>query len=126
MATLIHASGKIEAITPNNGTVFSGTEIHTLVDGLLECLVLPDGRLMWIDEEGKLKGRLPNLVATFMALEVLQHGDVIVGDAVITTRAEAGEDDKDDDDEDILGDDDEDSEDDDDEDSEGDDEGGHV
>jgi hypothetical protein len=108
MATLIHPSGKIEAIMPTNGNAFTANELHTLVDGYLECLALPDGRLMWLDEEGKLKGKLPNLVATFMALEVLQHGDVIVGDAVITTHAEAGEDDKDDDDEDILGDDDED------------------
>jgi hypothetical protein len=125
MATLIHPSGKIEAITPTNGTPFTAHEIHTLVDGLLECLALPDGRLMWIDEEGKLKRKLTNVVATLMALDVLLHGDVIVGDAVITTRAEAGEDDKDDDDEDILGDDDEDSEDDD-EDSEDDDEGDYV
>jgi hypothetical protein len=97
MAIRIVPSGAITTITPNNGTIFTANEIHTLVDGYLECLVLPDGRLMWIDEEGKLKRKLPNLVATFMALDVLQRGDVIVGDAVMTTRAEAGEDDDEDD-----------------------------
>jgi hypothetical protein len=99
MAIRITPVGAITTVTPNNGNVFTANDIHTLVDGLLECLVLPDGRLMWIDEEGKLKGKLPNLVATFMALTVLQQGDVIVGDAVITTRAEAGEAGEDEDDE---------------------------
>jgi hypothetical protein len=91
MATLIHPSGKIEAIMPTNGNAFTANEIHALVDGYLECLTLPDGRLMWLDEEGKLKEKVLNLVATFLALDVLQHGDTIVGTAVITTRAEAGE-----------------------------------
>jgi len=91
MATLILPSGKIRAVTPKNGTVFTADELHTLVDGYLECIYLPDGRLIWIDEEGKLKGKQPNMVATFLALDVLQRGDLIVGDAVITSLAEAGE-----------------------------------
>jgi len=92
MATLITPSGKIIAVTPKDSTTsFTANEIHTLVDGDLECVRLRDGRLMWIDEEGKLKRKQPNMVATFMALDVLQRGDVIVGNAVITTLAEAGE-----------------------------------
>lgn len=91
MATLLTPSGKIEAITPNNGVSFWGDELYRLVGGYLECIRLPDGRIMWFDEEGKLKGKPPNMVATFMALDVLPIGDVIVGNVVITTLAEAGE-----------------------------------
>jgi len=70
---------------------FSANEIQKLVDGYLECVRLRDGRLMWFDEEGKLKGKPANLVATMLAPDVLPIGDVIVGNAVITTLAEAGE-----------------------------------
>ncbi|MGB8344715.1 MAG: DUF3846 domain-containing protein, partial [Ktedonobacteraceae bacterium] len=62
-----------------------------LVDGYLECVYLRDGRIMWINEEGKLQGLQPNMIATFLALKVLQRGDLIVGNAVITSLAEAGE-----------------------------------
>jgi drug/metabolite transporter superfamily protein YnfA len=91
MATLITASGKVEAITLRNGATFSADEIHELVGGYLECVRLRDGRIMWFDEEGKLKGKPPNMVATFIALDALARDDVIVGHAVITTLAEAGE-----------------------------------
>ena len=91
MATLIAPAGKITAVTPKDGTAFTANEIHTLVDGDLECVRLRDGRLMWIDEEGKLKRKQPNMVATFLALDVLQHGDLIVGPAVITALAEVDE-----------------------------------
>jgi len=91
MAILISPAGKMNKISPQNGTAFTADELHILVDGYLECVYLPDGRLMWIDEEGKLKGKQPNMVATFLALEVLQRGDLIVGPAVITTLRETGE-----------------------------------
>jgi hypothetical protein len=92
MATLITPSGKLEAITPTNGVTFTGDELHDLVDGFLECVYLSDSLILWIDEEGKLHGKQPNMVATLLALDVLQHDDVIVGTAVLTTRIEAGED----------------------------------
>ena len=91
LATLIYPTGKITAVTRDNGTAFTATEIHALVDASLVCVCLRDGRIMWIDDEGKLKGKQPNMGATFLALDVLQSGDVIVGNAVITTLAEAGE-----------------------------------
>ncbi len=91
MATLITPEGKISTITPKNGLAFTTDELHSLVDGYLECVYLSNGRLMWIDEEGKLKDKRPNMVATFIALDVLMPGDVIVGNAVITTLSEAGE-----------------------------------
>jgi hypothetical protein len=92
IATLITPSGKREAITPNNGVAFTSGELHALVDGFLECVCLSDGRILWFDEEGKLKGKQPNMVATDLSLDVLIPGDIIVGTAVLTTRIEAGED----------------------------------
>lgn len=91
MAIRITPSGKIEAITPTNGTAFSASEIYEQVGGYLECLRLRDGRIMWFDEEGKLKGKPANMVATFLILDVLSRGDLIVGTAVLTSLAEAGE-----------------------------------
>ena len=91
MATCLSPSGEIRTISPQNGATFTADELHTLVEGYLECVYLHDGRIMWINEEGKLRGLPPNMAATFMALDVLQRGDVIVGNAVITTLAEAGE-----------------------------------
>ena len=92
MATLITPSGTLKVVQPKNGsTVFTAAEIHDLIEGYLECVYLSDGRLMWINEDGKRQGLAPNMVATFVALNRLQRGDVIVGNAVITTRSEAGE-----------------------------------
>jgi Domain of unknown function (DUF3846) len=91
MTTLITLSGKVEAITPRNGATFSADEIHELVGGYLECIRLRDERIIWFDEEGKLEGKPPNMVATFIALDGLQRGDVIVDNAVITTLTEVGE-----------------------------------
>lgn len=60
-------------------------EAQEFVGGLIEVLRLPDGSLMVIDEEGKLKGKPVNLKATQIAHEAraIFPGDVIVGDALI-------------------------------------------
>lgn len=92
MATFITPAGEIRKISPQNGTTFTADELHALVEGYLECVYLPDGRIMWINEEGKLQGLPLNMVATFLALDALQRGDVIVGNAVITSTVEVGED----------------------------------
>lgn len=91
MATRITPSGKIEVITPTNSTTFSASEMHELVGGYLECLRLRDGRIMWFDEGGKLKGKPANMLATLLALNALPPGDLIVGTVVLTSLAEAGE-----------------------------------
>lgn len=91
MATLLSPAGEIRKIAPQNGAMFTADELHALVEGYLECVYLRDGRLMWINEEGKLRKLQPNMVATFMALDVLQRSDVIVGNAVITTLADVGD-----------------------------------
>lgn len=91
MALLITPDGRMRTVSPQNGTAFTAAEIQALVEGWLECVHLRDGRLMWVNEEGKLR-RLPqNPLATMLARSVLYPGDVIVGPAVVMTRQEAGE-----------------------------------
>lgn len=92
MALLISPAGSVREIHPANGAAsFTAEEMHRLVEGWLECVYLPDGRLMWINEEGKLRGLPPNALATLLARAVLQPHDYITGPAVVTTRQEAGE-----------------------------------
>ncbi len=92
MALLIAPSGSVREIHPEyEATSFTTGELHELVDGWLECVHLPDGRLMWINEEGKLRGLPSNPLATLLARPVLQPFDYIVGPAVVTTWQEAGE-----------------------------------
>jgi len=50
--------------------------------------VAADGRLLLIDENGKLVGREVNDVATNLARTVLQAHDVIVGPALLCSRRE--------------------------------------
>jgi len=92
MALLIAPSGSVREIHPEyEAASFTTSELHELVDGWLECVHLPDGRLMWINEEGKLRGLPSNPLATLLARSVLQPYDYIAGPAVVTTRQEAGE-----------------------------------
>ncbi len=92
MALLITPSGSVREIHPEYGAAcFTTSELHELVDGWLECVHLPDGRLMWINEEGKLRGLPSNSLATLLARSVLRPYDYIAGPAVVTTRQEAGE-----------------------------------
>lgn len=83
-------------IQPHNGKTFSADELHELIGGFYEVLWLSDGRIMWLNEEGKLQGLPPNPVADLMAHEKsgIAPWDHIVGNVVITTREEAGEDDE--------------------------------
>lgn len=91
MALLIHSSGEFEPIIPKNGSTFTDDELRTLVDGYLGCIAFPDGRLMWIDEEGLLQGKPINMTATNLVFDFLQRDVLIVGRAVMTTRAETDE-----------------------------------
>lgn len=55
-----------------------------LVGGYIEVVVVPGG-LMVLDEEGKLKGKDPNIIAT----RLYGLSDVVVGDAVLVGPADA-------------------------------------
>ncbi len=89
MAVLIKPDGDQVKVTPREKR-FTLEEMYTLLEcALLQVIFLPNGRVMWIDEEGKLKPHRVNDVAT----ELLEQaggipGDYIAGSALITDHDE--------------------------------------
>lgn len=94
MATLYRTNGFQEEVLPMNGKSFTLAELQTLVGGYIQMVYTHDDQVMMLDEEGKLKGKAINHVATTHFCE--PHQDVIVGDAVIGTPREMGCNDDDD------------------------------
>ena len=91
MATLILPDGTEKEIVPNDGVSFKLEELQGLVEGYIEYIFLPDGRIMVINEEGKIR-RLPyNFKASMYGNEAgIAHEDFVVGPAVICSNEEAG------------------------------------
>ena len=93
MALWIRTTGATETVTPRNGTSFTVEELQALVGGYYEALRLDDGRIMWINEEGRMndlpRNRVANDLLTMCSFS-MQPAD-IVGDVVIATMAESGE-----------------------------------
>lgn len=84
-AFLYKSSGEIVPVLPKNGISFTLKELSGFVNGYIQIISLKDGRLMVLNEEGKM---LPdfkvNPTATNLAKDVLFKGDLIVGDALVT------------------------------------------
>ena len=78
------ANGEIIPITPKNKKSFTLKELQSFVSGYIQVITLEDGRLMVLDEEGKLEGKQKNIIATNVAKSVLFQGDYIVGDVLVT------------------------------------------
>lgn len=84
MAQIIKSNGQVIEATPKNGTDFSLEELQTIVGGWIEIVNLRDGRLLCLDEEGKLKGKQRNHVATDIYRQAFpQCKDFIVGDVLL-------------------------------------------
>lgn len=64
MATILYTSGQQEERQPANGTNFRLKELQAIVGGLIEIVHTRDGRIMVINEEGKLEGLPRNEQAT--------------------------------------------------------------
>jgi hypothetical protein len=85
-----------QIVRPLNDRAFSLEEMRTFLGGYLELFAkLPDGRLCWCNEHGKLDALPPNWGATALLRPWLHAEDVLVGNVLICTREEAGEDDLD-------------------------------
>jgi len=67
MATVYYANGETKEVQPANGTDFKLNEVRDIVEGYIEVVNLPDGRIMLINEEGKLEGLPLNEAATKLA-----------------------------------------------------------
>lgn len=86
MATVIEVNG-----TKMELTDFSLKTLQRVVGGYIEVVHLKEGGLMVLDEEGKLKDKPINQIATDMTREILAPSDVIVGDVVILSKEEAAD-----------------------------------
>ena len=82
-AQLLRTDGTWENITPKNGKTFEFVgEAYDLIGArMIQICPTHDGRLLLIDEEGKLTDKRVNVAATAL----YAHGayDPIVGDAIV-------------------------------------------
>ena len=83
MATIYKTTGEVIEVSPKNGTDFSLEELQAIVGGYIEVVSLRDGRLICVDEEGKLKGYERNHKATDVFRAAIRTNDFIVGDALV-------------------------------------------
>jgi hypothetical protein len=85
MATLYEPSGRDSQPMPRDGRKFSLDELQALVGGYIEMVRIPGDagkRVLFVDEEGRLKGLKPNVRASHIA------GQLIVGNAVLCSPKE--------------------------------------
>ena len=94
MALWIKAKAAPQTVTPANGKHFTLTELQTFVGGYIEALDLENGTIMYLNEEGKLNELPYNPVADQIAHQCtgIAWNDGIVGDVLVATRAETGDD----------------------------------
>jgi hypothetical protein len=80
-AFIYTVSGEILPILPMNGVEFGLKEMQEIVGGYLQIVHLKDGRLMVINEEGKMDHLDYNEQATHL---YNNQYDFIVGDVIVT------------------------------------------
>lgn len=78
-AYIIKTSGEKKEVKPKNGTDFKLAELQAIVGGYIEVVPTKDGKIMIVNEEGKLHGLELNPKAT----ELLGFPDIIVGDVLV-------------------------------------------
>lgn len=82
-AILYKTDGTTQPVQPQDGHKFGLAELQAMVGGYIEVIPLSEGRLMALNEDGKLRGLPVNREATAVALPFLGAGDFIVGDALV-------------------------------------------
>lgn len=58
--------------------------LQGIVEGLIEPIEITQGLTLWVNEEGKLTGKTPNLVATNFYTRKYGVVDIVVGTVVFT------------------------------------------
>ena len=79
---ILYVDGREKFIEPKNGTDFSLEELKTIVDGYIQVVWLKDGRIMVVNEEGKIH-RLPLNVRATCIVNGAGIADTIVGNVLI-------------------------------------------
>jgi hypothetical protein len=87
MAKLIKADGTNSDVIPADGHSFTLAELQKMVGGYIETQEREYIGTFVFDEEGNLKGKEPNYMATILL------GKILVGDVLICTKNELGDDD---------------------------------
>lgn len=82
---LAKRTGTLQPISPMNGESYTLTEMQHYVGGYVETVNVGNGKVLIVDEEGKLKGKLPNRIATGWLQEEGIH-DYVAGDAMLIDR----------------------------------------
>jgi hypothetical protein len=77
-----------EEVQPKNGTDFQLDELQDFVGGYIEIIHLNDGRIMVINEEGKLLDLPVNLLATVQYQLSFGPIDQIYGNALVCENKE--------------------------------------
>ncbi len=82
--TLISSSGKVSSIEFNDRMV-SLKEMQDCVNGYIEFVWLNDNKILVVNEDGKINGLEPNIVATLL-IQDQGISDDIVGNALLIDR----------------------------------------
>jgi hypothetical protein len=78
----IYTSKTVE-VKPKSGKTFSLSELQDFVEGYIEIIDLRNGKIMVVNEEGKLKDLPFNHAATKIYAKVYSNRDIIVGNALV-------------------------------------------
>ena len=63
-SVIVTPSGSMKEVKPMNGEKFTLFELQQHVGGYIEIIYLTNDKLLVVDEEGKLKGKPLNRIAT--------------------------------------------------------------
>lgn len=77
-------AGVMKPVQPMNGKCYSLTELQHYVGGYIETVSLGN-KVLVVDEEGKVKNKLPNKIATGWII-TSGYNDYICGDAMLIDR----------------------------------------
>lgn len=87
MAKIIKANGDVVTTKPKNGKDFQLQELQEIIGGYIEIINLDaTNRLMVMDEEGKLKSKPYNDMATTIMRNETLLLDVVVGDVLVCSK----------------------------------------
>lgn len=78
---LVTPNNSLREISPKNGKKYTLKELQQLVEGDIELRFLGHNKVLVVDEEGKLKGKTFNAIATGWIRQ--KFCDYIVGTALL-------------------------------------------
>lgn len=88
MAYILRVNGTKEQLPKG---ILSLEVLQKAVGGYVETIPTKDGKVMVLNEEGKLHGLPVNTVACQMTRGIIAHDDLIVGDVVICEETGDGD-----------------------------------